>query len=43
MQTNDPRKAGLIELGSVTVDTLGQGGVIIEGFTLMPTAGITND
>ncbi|HYJ53199.1 MAG TPA: hypothetical protein VEW04_08495 [Allosphingosinicella sp.] len=43
MQTNHPHDAGLIALGSVSADTLGQGGVILEVFTLMPKAGITND
>jgi hypothetical protein len=43
MQTTDNRAPQLVELGSVTADTRGQGGVILEGFTLMPKAGITDE
>ena len=39
MHRNDER--GLVELGSVTEDTLGEGGVEIEGFTLRPKAGLS--
>ena len=42
MQTTEDR-AALVELGSVTADTKGEGGVLIETFTLMPKAGITAD
>lgn len=42
MQTTDNR-AELIELGSVSGDTQGASGVILEGFTLMPKDGITAD
>lgn len=42
MQTTEDRTE-LVELGSVTADTQGAGGVILEGFTLMPKAGITAD
>jgi hypothetical protein len=42
MQTNDNRRE-LLELGSVTADTRGQDGVILEGFTLMPKAGLTDE
>jgi hypothetical protein len=42
MQTED-RTSELVELGSVTADTQGQGGVILEGFTLIPKAGISAD
>jgi len=31
----------LVELGSVTDDTHGEGGVEIEGFTLRPKGGIS--
>lgn len=36
-------RSELLELGSVTADTQGEGGVLIETFTLMPKAGITAD
>lgn len=42
MQTTDNR-AELIELGSVTADTQGEGGLVLEGFTLMPKPGISAD
>lgn len=42
MQTTENR-AELIELGSVSGDTQGASGVILEGFTLMPKEGITAD
>lgn len=40
MFKTDDRSA-LIELGSVSGDTQGPGGVILEGFTLMPKDAIT--
>ena len=42
MQTTENR-AELVELGTVSGDTQGAGGVILEGFTLMPKDGITAD
>lgn len=42
MHTTDERPDELIELGSVTRDTQGQGGVILEGFSFMKT-GISSD
>ena len=39
LKTDDRNE--LIELGSVTGDTQGPGGVILEGFTLMPKDAIT--
>ncbi len=42
MQRTEDR-VELVELGSVTADTQGEGGVLIETFTLMPKAGISAD
>ena len=36
MQKTDERKLELVELGSVTTDTLGAGGPVLEGFTFRP-------
>lgn len=41
MQEHDERQVELIELGSVTSDTHGPGGHIIEVTILMPRAGIS--
>ena len=43
MQTTDERQAELIELGSVTADTQGAGGPVLEGFIYMPKTGISAD
>lgn len=40
-QTDD--RIELVELGSVSRDTQGPGGVILEGFTFMPKDAITAD
>ena len=43
MQRTENSAVELVELGSVTGDTQGQNGVILEGFTLMPKPGISAD
>jgi len=43
MQTTDERHVELIELGSVSADTQGAGGPVLEGFIYMPKTGISAD
>lgn len=43
MQKTDDRPLELIELGSVTADTQGAGGPVLEGFIFMPKTGISAD
>lgn len=43
MQTNDDRALELVELGSVTGDTQGQGGPYPEAFIGMTKLGISED
>jgi predicted alpha-1,6-mannanase (GH76 family) len=43
MKTNHESSEELVELGSVTADTQGGDGVLIEGFVYMPKTGITAD
>jgi len=43
MQKTDERQVELIELGSVTSDTQGAGGPVLEGFIYMPKTGISAD
>ena len=43
MKTTNDTDEKLVELGSVTADTQGGDGVLIEGFIYMPKTGITAD
>ena len=43
MQKTDERKLELIELGSVTANTHGAGGPVLEGVTFRPITGISDD
>ena len=43
MKTINDIDEQLVELGSVTSDTQGGDGVLIEGFVYMPKTGITAD
>jgi len=43
MQKTEDRQVELIELGSVTADTQGAGGPVLEGFDFMPKTGISAD
>ncbi|HEX8223743.1 MAG TPA: hypothetical protein VF605_08010 [Allosphingosinicella sp.] len=43
MQKTEDRPIELIELGSVTTDTQGAGGPVVEGFIFMPRTGISAD
>ena len=43
MQTNEDRALVLVELGSVTADTLGEGGPHVESFIGMTKGGLSAD
>lgn len=43
MQTNEDRDLDMVELGSVTSDTLGEGGPHIESFIGMTVPGLSAD
>lgn len=43
MQKTEERQVEPIELGSVTADTRGAGGPVLEGFIYMPRTGISAD
>ena len=43
MQKVEDRPCELIELGSVTADTQGAGGPVLEGFIFMPKTGLSAD
>lgn len=43
MKTIETSRLELVELGSVTTDTQGAGGPVLEGFTYQPKTGISDD
>lgn len=43
MQKIEEGQLELLELGSITADTQGAGGPVLEGFTYQPKIGISDD